>query len=250
MNIILVTADELGESGEVRLVDRRAEHLAKVLRVSVGQRVRVGVLDGPHGEAEVLGVEPGAITLRCRCEDPPEPPSGDVLLLAFARPKVLLRCLEHATALGFERIILFRSRRVEKSHLSSHAVELEVIEQHLCRGLEQSRRTRRPSVTLVQRFHELLDAHLPLLPVENRIVADAGAREEAALTALEPRGLSLVIGPEGGLIDYELERFVAAGFRLVRAGAAPLRVETALAYVTGQLRAARAARAALTTGAP
>jgi 16S rRNA (uracil1498-N3)-methyltransferase len=51
--------------------------------------------------------------------------------------------------------------------------------------------------------------------------------------------LSLVIGPEGGLIDYELAELRQHGFRAVRAGRAPLRVETAVAYLTGQLRAAR-----------
>jgi 16S rRNA (uracil1498-N3)-methyltransferase len=56
--------------------------------------------------------------------------------------------------------------------------------------------------------------------------------------------LSLVIGPEGGLIEHELNEFVGRGFRAVHAGREPLRVETALAYLAGQLRAARAHGAA------
>jgi RsmE family RNA methyltransferase len=55
--------------------------------------------------------------------------------------------------------------------------------------------------------------------------------------------MTLVIGPEGGLIDYELQSFAARGFELVRTGRQPLRVETALAYVSGQLRAARSVNA-------
>jgi RsmE family RNA methyltransferase len=154
---------------------------------------------------------------------------------------VLQRCLEHATALGFGRIVLFRSRRVEKSHLSSHAIEPQAIDQRLRRGLEQSRRTMRPSVHLVGRFRELVEHELErLVPAQNRFVADADAAEEAALTDPAPGPLSLVIGPEGGLIPYELEELAACGFRLVRAGQQPLRVETALSYLAGQLRAARA----------
>ncbi|HTV24868.1 MAG TPA: RsmE family RNA methyltransferase [Polyangiaceae bacterium] len=241
MNLILLEPNELPPDGEIQLGDRRAEHLRKVLRVKPGDRVRVGVVDGLQGTAEVLALESRTVTLRCRCDEPPPPAGSDTLLLAFARPKVLLRCLEHATALGFGRIVLFRSRRVERSHLSSHAVTPSVIDDHLRRGLEQARRTLRPSVLFVSRFRELIEVELPRsVPSENRFVADAGAEQEAALARPSAAPLSLVIGPEGGLIPHELEQFALHGFRLVRAGTQPLRVETALSYLAGQLRAAQA----------
>ena len=250
MNIILLEPTELPASGELQLGDHRALHLRKVLRVQPGDRVRVGVLDGPCGEGEVLAVEERTVTLRCRCEQPSPPAGGDALLLAFARPKVLLRCIEHATALGFGRIVLFRTRRVEKSHLSSHALTPAAIEERLRRGLEQSRRTMRPNVSFVLRFRELIEVELERsVPVENRFVADADAEQEAALASLSPAPLQLVIGPEGGLIPHELEQFSLHGFRLVRAGKQPLRVETALSYLAGQLRAAQARSGAEARGA-
>lgn len=241
MNLLLFRSDELGPDGRIALADDRARHLLTVLKVKPGGVLRAGVLDGPQGSAEVIAVSDRSVELRVVCEDPAPPPGRDTLLLAFARPKVLSRCLEHATALGFGRIVLFRSRRVEKSHLSSHAVAPAEIELRLRRGLEQSRRTRRPEVHSVHRFRELIEQHLDsVVPRENRFVADADAGDEAALCRISPEPLSVVIGPEGGLIDHELESFAAHGFRCVRTGRQPLRVETALAYVTGQLRAAQA----------
>jgi 16S rRNA (uracil1498-N3)-methyltransferase len=240
MNIILLEAHELTASSEVQLGDHRALHLTKVLRVKPGDHVRIGVLDGLRGDGEVLAVEARTVTLRCRCDEAPPPAGRDTLLLAFARPKVLQRCLEHATALGFGRILLFRSRRVEKSHLASHAIEAAAIEERIRRGLEQSRRTIRPSVHLVGRFRALVEHELERwVPRENRFVADADADAEAALASISPAPLSLVIGPEGGLIPHELEQFRLQGFQLVRAGSSPLRVETALSYLAGQLRAAQ-----------
>lgn len=240
MNIVLLEPGELSPSGEVVLADRRATHLREVLRVTPGSSVRVGVLDGPCGQAEVLATDGRSVTLRCRCDQPPPPAGADTLLLAFARPKVLQRCLEHAAALGFGQIVLFRTRRVEKSHLSSHAVEPAAIDERLRRGLEQSRRTLRPRVHLAGRFRELIERRLPeLVPPSNRFLADADAPLEAALAAVEPAPLSLVIGPEGGLIPHELEELGRQGFELVRAGQQPLRVETALSYLAGQLRAVR-----------
>lgn len=245
MNIILLEAHEVANAAELRLVDHRALHLRKVLKVKPGDSVRVGVIDGLQGRAEILAVDEQGVTVRCRCDEDAPPRGVDTLLLAFARPKVLSRCLEHATALGFGHIVLFRSRRVEKSHLSSHAIEPGAIEERLRRGLEQSRRTARPKVHLVPRFRELIEEQLAaLVPGENRFVADADAALEAAVSRPLASPLSLVIGPEGGLIDHELEQFAAHGFRSVRAGRQPLRVETALAYLSGQLRAAQAAAAA------
>jgi RsmE family RNA methyltransferase len=249
MNIILLEPHELPPSREVELGDHRGIHLKKVLRVKPGDRVRIGVVDGLRGEAEVLAVGAHGVTLRCHCDEAPLPAGRDTLLLAFARPKVLQRCIEHATALGFGRIVLFRSRRVEKSHLSSHVIGAAAIDERIRRGLEQSRRTIRPSVQLVTRFRELIEQELQRsVPLDNRFVADADATDEAALATLSPEPLSLVIGPEGGLIPHELEQFSLQGFRLVRAGASPLRVETAVSYLSGQLRAAQARSAAPSHG--
>ena len=242
MNLILLTAHELGADGSATLTDRRAEHLRQVLKVQVGSRVRVGVLNGPHGHAEVTSLDARCVVVRCTLSEPAPVTPRDTLLLGVARPKVLLRCLEHAAALGFARVVLFRSRRVEKSHLLSHALEPEVYTAHLCRGLEQSRRTLLPELSLVPRFRALIEQVVPLLPSANRFVADADAAEEAPLSDVTPLPLCLVIGPEGGLIDHELSEFAARGFQPVRAGREPLRVETALSYLSGQLRAARTQR--------
>jgi len=83
-----------------------------------------------------------------------------------------------------------------------------------------------------------------LVPLAQRFVADADAPEEAALAAVSPAPLSLVIGPEGGLLEHELTAFAEHGFHSVRAGREPLRVETALAYLSGQLHAVRTRAAA------
>ncbi len=241
MNLLLLHAEELEPNGTVTLRDDRFRHLMEILKVTVGSRVRVGVVDAMVGTGTVVRMSQLELTLECTLDVQPPEPGRDTLLLAFARPKVMLRCIEHATALGFGKLIFFRTRRVEKSHLASHAVRPEVMSRHVLRGLSQSRRTRRPSLVLFDRFMRLCSEGLKQhVAPGNRFLADPSGTEEAALCAPSDGGLSVAIGPEGGFVDHELQQLQEHGFRLVRAGVAPLRVETAVSYLTGQLRAARA----------
>ena len=93
-----------------------------------------------------------------------------------------------------------------------------------------------------------VEDHLDLLaPAGNRFVAHPDAPTEIAAAAVEPDApYTLALGPERGFIDYEVQAFAMLGFTPVRAGCHPLRVETALAFVTGQLELRRSHAA--TTG--
>lgn len=240
MNLLLLNQSELDAGNEVVLEGERAKHLRRILKVQPGDQVRVGLVDGNVGFGTVVAIEGFAVRLLCECDQAPPAKGEDTLLLAFARPKVLLRCLEHATALGFGKIVLFRSKRVEKSHLSSSAMNPEVMNRHVVHGLVQARRTLRPELTFLPNFKDLLEANFDtLVSRENRFLADPDVPEEAALAQISNGPLSVAIGPEGGFVPFELEALRDNGFQLVKAGSQPLRVETAVAYLTGQLRAAR-----------
>ena len=244
MNLLLLHADELqGREPEqtktVRLTDHRAAHLRQVLRACPGDTVRIGVLDGPLGEGQVETVDDETVTLQCTFTGPTEPASEDTLLLAVPRPVVLGRCLSLAAALGFGRIALFRSWRVDKSHLSSRVLQATQIEQHLIQGLSQARRTRLPEVRVFPLFRPFVEDELDgLLPPGPRLLAHPAADRELVsvreqVCAIRP--VHLAIGPEGGFIPFEIEALEARGFTTVRSGPHPLRVETALAYLAGQL---------------
>jgi RsmE family RNA methyltransferase len=236
VNLLLLAAHELAADGTVELADRRARHLLAVLGVAAGDTVRAGIEDGPVGHAEILSVAGHRVRLRCHCSDPAAP-ADDALLLAMPRPKVLVRILEHAAALGFGRIVLFRSWRVEKSHLQSHALRREIQRAHLVHGLEQSGRTRLPEVLFFPRFRPFVEDVLPTLPLPGeRFCAHPRARTGTAELAIA-RGLpfALALGPEGGFLPWEVEQLAQRGFCPVRLGPHALRTESALAVLYGQL---------------
>ncbi|MBL8900334.1 MAG: 16S rRNA (uracil(1498)-N(3))-methyltransferase [Planctomycetes bacterium] len=240
MNLLLLRPEELSHAGEVELRDRRAHHLRTVLRVQVGSIVRAGLLGGALGHAEVLSDAAGGVLLRARFENEAPPVPRDALLLAVPRPKVLKRVLEDAAAMGFGKIALVRSWRVEKSHLGAQALRAEELREQLLLGLEQGRRTHLPEVRLFPLFRPFVEDELEAwAPPGSRYLAHPG-EQLGPSRALADEPYTLALGPEGGWIDYELEQLAQRGFARCSLGPHPLRVEAALAAAWGQLSLARA----------
>lgn len=238
MNAILFARDEVASGGQVCLAtdDRRARHLREVLRATVGQPVRVGVLDGLLGRGVVDRIDADHVRLTCSFDET-APLARDTLLLAIPRPKILLRCVETAAALGFGRILLLRTWRTDKSHVAASALASDRLRAHAILGLEQARRTQVPDIAIFSQFKPFVEDHLHQRCGDgSRLLADPDAsRSVASLAPLADRPLALAIGPERGFTAYEREQLQARGFTAVHAGLQPLRVETALALVFGQL---------------
>lgn len=239
MNLLLLEPDEVAAGGTVLVRGARAEHLQRVQRVQPGVVLQAGIVDGPIGRAEVLTVGTAQIELRCAFAAEPPPRPCDVLLLAIARPRVLARCLAAAAALGYGRILLFRSWRVDKSHLGARELEPARTRAHLLAGLSQARRTRLPQLLSFPRFRPFVEDELDALATPaQRHVADPDAGTDVAmlhLVAAQP--ITLAVGPERGFTEFEVQLLATRGFTPVRIGEHPLRVETALAAMTGALRA-------------
>jgi 16S rRNA (uracil1498-N3)-methyltransferase len=240
LNFLLLDSSEVDAGGRAILQGRRAAHVSTVLRAEVGAVLRAGLVDGPLGSATVEAISEGRVVVSARWERDPEP-VDDVLLLAVPRPKVLARIYAHAAALGFGRIVLFRSWRVEKSHLQSKALQPDVQREHLLAGLEQAGRTRLPRVSFFAAFKPFVEDQLAGLGLPpSRFCAHPPAPVATSDLAPLGGGFALAIGPEGGFLPYEVTRLGEHSFVPVSCGAHPLRTETAVAVLTGQLALLRA----------
>jgi 16S rRNA (uracil1498-N3)-methyltransferase len=235
LNLLLLTREELDDAEGCSIDGRRAEHLISVLGATPGDSLRAGIRDETLGVVRVNDV--GSDTVHVTYFPETEVPLPEkVLCLAVPRPKVLSRCVQHATALGFGRISLFRSYRVEKSHLGSQRLSPERLQEDVLLGMEQGRRVHTPIVELFERFRPFVEDHLDTLSTEqNRYVGHPYAAGPLWKQTPSAEPYTLVIGPDGGYIDYEIGAMEACGFVPVRAGSAPLRVESAISYLAGQL---------------
>jgi len=234
VNLLLLEPEELSGDGTARLAGPKARHVREVLRAARGQRIRVGVVGGRMGEAEVISAGEEELVLRPRLEEEPPPPVPLQLLLALPRPKILRRVLQSAASLGVKRLVLCGSYKVERSYFGSPSLRPAAIRAELLLGLEQARDTILPEVVVRRLFKPLLEDELDLLlPARARILAHPST---GGLRHPPPAGeVALAVGPEGGFTAYEAHLLEAHGFAPFSLGARVLRVDTAVNVAAGMV---------------
>jgi len=235
MNLILLTKEDfIDGTARVRLEGRRLRHVLEVHRAAVGDELCVGLIGDRIGTGEVVLLNQSVLEMDVRFERAPPPALPVTLILCLPRPKVLKRVLRSASAMGVKRIILLNAFRVEKSFWGSPVLEPESLREQVVLGLEQSRDTILPEVLLRQLFKPFVEDELPDL-IHNTLPLVAHPHS----SFLCPRGVSqavtLVTGPEGGFIPYELEMLVSLGFTPVQLGERVLNVETAVPALLARL---------------
>jgi 16S rRNA (uracil1498-N3)-methyltransferase len=238
VNLLLLEPGEL-MGGEATLTDRRAAHVRTVLRASVGDTLRAGVIGGPIGEATIVGDSGDGVRVCFAARSAAPAPLAIDLVLAVPRPKVLSRVIQTVAAIGVRRVDLVNAWRVDKSYLGSARLEPARIDEDLRLGAEQGETTHLPDVTVHSRLMTFLDERYATAGDDRRVIAHArgGVDLEVALPPAtgSPGAVALAIGPEGGWIEREVETFAARGFTVVRLGAPILRVEAAVTAALAQI---------------
>lgn len=234
MNRIILETHELDATGLCHLTDARAEHLKKWLHVAPGRSVKVGILNGAIGWAEVIAVEGDVVTLKPNCTEPAPEPWFD-LLIALPRPRAVKRLWAQMAAMGVRTIYLTAAEKVEKSYFSSHALDEGAYKPLLIDGLMQAGTTRLPQVCIIPKFNTLTD----FLPSDQvRFLAHPHTKKPD-FTGVNEASIPLVaIGPDGGWTDAECATFFGLGFRPFSLGRRPLRTDTAAIAVVAVLQQA------------
>ena len=232
MNLILLHPEDFISTSRAVLKDRRRDHIHSVLSAKVGDELCVGLLNAKIGTGKVVKTGREIVLDVALTRTSPQPLPLK-LIVPMIRPPMFKRLLFHATTLGIKDIIILNFSRVEKSLWQSSALRPEVVLEQLVLGLEQAKDTVLPQITLRRQFKPFIEGELPALAEgTDKIVADPSG--QAKFTG-GGKPLTLVIGPEGGFIPYELEELASIGFKAVNLGARILRVDTALPYIIGKL---------------
>ena len=190
-----------------------------------GDRVRLFDGLGNEHKAELLELSKREVRVRIAgaVNNTAESPLPIELGQVISRGERMDYAVQKATELGVDRIVPLFSERCEvRLDASRQAKRQQHWQQVAISACEQCGRSRLPEILAPQ----VLGDWLSQASGELQLVLSP----EASMTLASdtpPESVSLLVGPEGGLSEAEIERAIEAGFQSLRLGPRVLRTETA-----------------------
>lgn len=233
MNIILLPPDT---QDRVTLTNPTLlKHCHETLKPQIGDTLKVGITNGHLGTAIVENLEQNSLILsNIICDTLPPKKLNLIVILALPRPKVLRRLVMDMTAMGVQKLILVNSYRSEKSYWQSPF--LAKIDEYIIEGLQQGCDTVPLQVELKKRLKPFVEDELPTsIKGKQAIIAHPYAAKHFSQVYQPNPATVLVIGAEGGWIDYEVALFEKIGFTPAHLGQRILRTENVISVLCGQV---------------
>ncbi len=237
MNIVLLDPRQTESEIWTMSARRQLEHLQQHVQIQVGDTLKVGIREGQRYLTEVVDISEKAVRLKPLKEEAVPAKLPVTLIVALPRPKVLRRLIMDAVTLGVEKIVLLHSYRVDKSYWQTPF--LQQLDHYIELGLEQAGDTIAPKIELYKRFKPFVEDILPGLITADRPAYVAHPYAENSMPFAIEYPCTIVIGPEGGFIPYEVELLIQNGCQAVSLGNRIIRTETVIPYVLGRLFSTR-----------
>lgn len=225
----------------VTITGDEAHHAARVLRVRPGEAITVADGSGRFLDAVVSDVddEVRADVLKETFIEAPRP--RVTLYQALTKGDKLDEVVQKATEVGVARIVPFEAERSVVTWDARKRAKARERWEAVARSA--AKQCRAPRLTIIE---DVADHATAALRTEGRVLAlheaDDATPLRHALAGPAPDALSVVVGPEGGFADAEIEALREGGAEVVWLGPRILRTETAgpvaaaiVAYVYGDL---------------
>ncbi len=220
----IYTAQKLHSNATIVLEPEPSRHLARVLRMGVGDNLTL--FDGRGGEypAEIAALDKKSVQVvtgiqrHRECESPLDIHLG----IAVSRGERMDWIMQKSTELGITALtplltahsgVKLAGDRADKKILHWQQIAIS--------ACEQCGRNQLPKIYPVQ----TLDFWLGSTIAERKFVLHH--RAENAGTGNAPGSVALLVGPEGGLSESEIGAAAQAGYTALRLGPRVLRTETA-----------------------
>ena len=232
----------------IALEGSEVRHIKNVLRLKPGDTIRLFDGQGFEYEAAIQHMRSSRVELRITHKYPAakESPLQMVIAQSLLKEKKMDGLLRHLCELGITHWVPFISERsVAKpgaNRLPGRTARWEKILKESCK---QCQRARLPEIVKMMSFDEVLyfgqSFDLKIVFYENESATLDSLIQPAAQPALQK--ILLILGPEGGFSNQEIEKAKAAGFAVAGLGPRILRAETAaiaactlIQYLFGDMR--------------
>ena len=219
----------LASGSEIDLPEAAAAHLARVLRLGVGDACLLFNGDGYDYASRIVaaaGKRGLRVAIGSALAVDRESPLRVVLLQGVARGEKMDMILQKATELGVSAVLPLTSQRSEVRLDDSRAAKrLAHWQSVVVAACEQSGRAMVPAVGAPGTLAAVLAG---LAAGGTRLLLDPeGGLSMPALTVSPAAPVLLAVGPEGGWSPLDRGQLAAAGFQGLRLGPRVLRTETA-----------------------
>lgn len=222
----------------IQLNKEQAHHIAHVMRMKEGERIRIADANAHLYYASVVyeGNDVKAL-IQEGIADHTKNAVQITLLQGMIKGEKWDYLLQKSAELGVDRLVPFVSSRcVVKSKEEKLDKKMQRWNKILQEGCEQCKRSTQVNLTQPQGFANLVHykSDLNLIAYE-----DADRCSERLVDVLKQypnsTSVSIVIGPEGGFSKEEVTSMVQAGFHRVSLGERILRAETAALSMTNSI---------------
>jgi 16S rRNA (uracil1498-N3)-methyltransferase len=216
-------------AGRVSLEGSEARHLASVRRLRPGDPVCLFNGDGHEYSAIVVACARKSVELNVAGVASPQRELPFHLEVAAPLPKGdrAQFLLEKLTELG---VAAFVPLRTVRSVVHPGETRLEKMQRHVIEASKQCGRNVLMQVASLTQWQDYC-GRTDLPPI--RILAHPQSHDDlGTVVPLQPQGLALAVGPEGGFTDEEISAAQSHGWRTITLGPRILRVETAAIALT------------------
>lgn len=220
------TPTPLHSTTTIELDENAFNHAVRVLRLGEGAPLILFNGEGGEYEATLCDVQKKRANAAIGSHSPREceSPLHITLGQCISRGEKMDYTIQKAVELGVNEIVPLFSERCgvrldqERSDKRTGHWQSTIIS-----ACEQSGRNRIPQIQPPQ----TLDGWIASLDAECRLVLDPRASQSLPQLPKPQKSVALLIGPEGGLSDGEIEHAIRRGFTAIRLGPRILRTETA-----------------------
>jgi 16S rRNA (uracil1498-N3)-methyltransferase len=234
-------ADPLRVGDTLSLAEAQSHYLGKVLRMEPGRALVVFNGDGREYGASITQVSKRSVDIHIleMREAQRESPLHTHLAIGISRGERMDWVLQKATELGVSMITpLFTERTEVRLQGERLAKKMEHWRQITISACEQCQRAVLPELVDAVDLNEFLAAGPPGLKLVLHHRSDQSIKQLPV-----PETVTLLVGPEGGLSDQEIERAMTTfhytpltlGPRVLRTETAPLAALTAVQLLWGDL---------------
>lgn len=215
-------------ASEIEVVGDEAHHGVNVLRLKQSEEVKISNGAGNWGVGKVSQLSKKSFIVEISTRGFEAAPKQRIVVVqAILKNDANKEAVDFLTQVGADEIIPWQSQH------SIGKIDDKSLSKWQTVARESSRQSRRVRIPLVTRILSTEQLILKIKELQNVLVLHEAAESRLSQIEInEEADVTLIVGPEGGLSEIEVNTFIAAGAKVVRLGESVLRAANAGAAAT------------------